>query len=91
MYLNKLFDPKNMDNETKQLKQKIKSSLANYLGIGLEDIDDESTLTGDLHMSPTDLTDFMVELDKEGFEASDLDFTQIESFDDLVELLTSQI
>lgn len=80
-----------MDNELNQTKEKVKRELASYLGVDLEDIEDETTLVEDLHMKATDLTDFMVKLQTDGFETGDIDLTQIETFEDLVDALTAHI
>jgi acyl carrier protein len=77
-----------MDSEFANSKQKIKRELADYLGVDMEDIEDETELTTDLHMDAVMLTDFMDILDKAGFDASQLDFTEIDSFIELVEALT---
>lgn len=80
-----------MDNELAQIHQKVKRELADFLGIDMEDIEDETTLREDLHMDPTNLTDFKEILGKAGFEIQDLDMTEIETFGDLVETLTAHI
>ena len=77
-----------MDSETEQTKHKIKTLLANYLGIETEDIEDDSILAEDLHMKPTDLTDFTEMLNKNGLDGSSIDLTEIETFEDLVEAIT---
>jgi acyl carrier protein len=76
-----------MDSNDKN-KQRIKQELANYLGIDLEDIEDESTLTGDLHMKAVDLTDFIELLSSQGFDTSKLDLTEIDTFSEFIETLT---
>jgi hypothetical protein len=77
-----------MDSEFANSKQKIKRELADYLGVDMEDIEDETELTTDLHMDAVMLTDFMDILDKAGYDASQLDFTEIDSFIELVDALT---
>lgn len=77
-----------MDSELNKTKQKVRQELANYLGVDLEDIEDESTLTVDLHMTSLDLTDFTEQLKTIGFDASRVELTEIETFEDLVEGLT---
>ena len=79
-----------MDTED-QIKQKIKSELANYLGIDLEDIEDESTLTGDLHMKATEITDFMELLSGLGFESDGVNLAELETFEDLTDALSAHI
>lgn len=79
-----------MDNEN-QIRQKVKRELADFLGVDMEDIEDETVLREDLHMDPANLTDFMSILTKAGFDAEELDMTQIETFADLVEALTAHV
>lgn len=78
-----------MDAEFANTKQKIKRELADFLGVDMEDIDDETEFTTDLHMDATALTDFMEILDKGGYDTSQLDFTEIDTFLELVEALTA--
>ncbi|HKB88806.1 MAG TPA: acyl carrier protein [Patescibacteria group bacterium] len=78
-----------MESEFANTKQKIKRELADYLGVDMEDIDDETEFTTDLHMDAVMLTDFMEILTKAGFDVTQLDFNEIETFLDLVEALTA--
>lgn len=78
-----------MDSEFANTKQKVKRELADYLGVDMEDIEDESVLATDLHMDAVMLTDFMEILTKTGFDVSQLDFTEIETFLELIEALTA--
>lgn len=70
-----------------ELTKSIKEKLANYLGVEPDDINDDDSLTTDLHMKPSDLTDFAETLDGMGIETANLDFTEIDSFSDLLEQL----
>lgn len=79
-----------MDSEN-QLKQKIKSELANYLGIDLEDIEDDSTLTGDLHMKATEITDFMELLAGLGMDSDGVNLADLETFENLTDAITAHI
>lgn len=78
-----------MDSEFANTKQKIKRELADFLGVDMEDIEDESVLATDLHMDAVMLTDFMEILTKAGYDVTQLDFTEIETFLELVEALTA--
>ncbi len=78
-----------MDTEFANTRQKVKRELADYLGVDMEDIEDETEFTTDLHMDAVMLTDFMEILVKAGFDVSQLDFTEIETFLELVEALTA--
>lgn len=77
-----------MDTEFANTKQKIKRELADYLGVDMEDIEDETEFATDLHMDAVMLTDFMDILSKAGFDVAQLDFTEVETFLELVEALT---
>lgn len=76
-----------MDNELLKVTQKIRRELADFLGIGYEDIEEDTFFSEDLHMNPTDMADFIEILGKAGFSVDDLDLTTIETFGDLVEVL----
>lgn len=78
-----------MDSEFANTKQRIKRELADFLGVDMEDIEDESSLSEDLHMNASSLTDFSEILTKAGFDTTSLDLTEIETFLDLVEALTA--
>ena len=80
-----------MDTEIANTRQKIKRELADFLGVDMEDIEDDSILASDLHMDAVALTDFEDILNKAGFDTSKVDFTEIETFLDLVEALTEQV
>jgi isopentenyldiphosphate isomerase len=76
-----------MDNDFNKNKEAVRRELANYLGVDNEDIEDDSSLTEDLHMKATDLTDFMEILTRMNMETDGVDLTQTETFLDLVEAL----
>ncbi len=80
-----------MDNETNTISQKVKRELSDFLGIGIEDVEDESEFAADFHMSASDMTDFMDILNKAGFATENLDLTQIETFSDLIEEMTAHV
>ncbi len=77
-----------MDNDLKNTKNAVRRELANFLGVETEDIEDDVSLTEDLHMKATDLTDFLEVLTRMGMETSNVDLTETETFLDLVETLT---
>lgn len=80
-----------MEDEATKLKIKVKRELADFLGVDLEDIDDDTSFRRDLHMSPANLTDFSELLKKAGFETDKIDFSEIEVFSDLFDQLTEGI
>lgn len=78
-----------MDSDFEKTKQKVKRELADFLGVDLEDIEDDTVLADDLHMDPSQLTDFMEILAKAGYDTDSVDLTEVESLNDLVEALTA--
>lgn len=77
-----------MESDFNRTKSIVKQELANFLGVDTEDIEDDSSLTEDLHMKATDLTDFMEILVRMDMETTGVDLTETETFLDLVEALT---
>ncbi len=77
-----------MNKEYNEIKESVKKELANFLGIEPEDIESDFSLTEDLHMKPTDLTDFMEILSKMDFDTASIDFAEVETFADLIDALT---
>ncbi|OGM28427.1 hypothetical protein A2962_04700 [Candidatus Woesebacteria bacterium RIFCSPLOWO2_01_FULL_39_61] len=72
-------------NPHKDVKTQIKKLLSEYLGVEPDDIDEEDSLVADLHMKPTDLTDFVEILDTRGLDISKLELTEIETVGELIE------
>lgn len=77
-----------MESEFNKTKDIVKRELSNFLGVDTEDIEDESSLTIDLHMKATDLTDFLEILTRMDMDTNGVDLTETETFLDLVEALT---
>lgn len=65
----------------------LKRELAEYLGLDSEDIDLDDDLSEDLHMMPSDLTDFIEILKSKNINTSGLNISKILTFKDLVEQL----
>lgn len=78
-----------MDSEFANQRQKIKRELADFLGVDMEDIEDETEFITDLHMDAASISDFMDILEKGGYDISEVDFSQIDNFLELVEALTA--
>lgn len=76
-----------MDPQLNNVRQKVKRELVDFLGIGPEDVEDDTFFAEDLHMNPTDMTDFIEILGKAGFDVADIDLTEVETFEDLVDLI----
>lgn len=71
-----------------EIKTKIKKVLSGLLGLEPEDIKYEDSLESDLHMSPTDMSELATLLEENSFDTSKLDFTEIETVEDLSEALS---
>ena len=67
------------------MKEKINKLLADFLGIEPSDMSEDDSLMEDLHMTPSDLTDFVEILSTAGFDTANLDMTEIETLSDLYE------
>ncbi len=80
-----------MDTELIEITKRVRRELADFLGVDPEDIEPETVLREDLHMDPSNLTDFADILGKAGFEAEKVDLSQIETFEELVEALASHV
>lgn len=70
------------------IKNTIKKELSEFLGIEPDDIEDDFSLAEDLHMKPTDLTDFMDKIGSMGYDTDSVDLPQVETFSDLIDALT---
>lgn len=77
-----------MESQVNKINQLVKNELANFLGVDLEDIEDESSLEIDLHMKASDLTDFMEILKRMNMDTTSVNLTEIETFSDLIDALT---
>lgn len=80
-----------MESEFNQAKEKIRKLLADFLGVDVEDIEDESVLSIDLHMNSANLTDFTESIGSQGYDTSKIDLSEIETFLDLVESIVSHV
>ena len=79
-----------MTKTAKDISQKIIVLLAEHIGTDEEELSSEDTFQNDIHMSPTDLADFVEKLNTAGFDTTKLDLTEIESVGDLIENIISQ-
>lgn len=68
--------------------EKIKSLLATFLGVEVSDINDDDSLKEDLHMSPSDIVDFVHILKENGFEIDEEKLEEIETFEEFAEDIT---
>ena len=73
-----------------KITDKVKQLLADYIGVEVEDIKDEDFLVDDLHMSPTEISDFIESLENEGINTSKIELSEVEAVEDLLESLSSE-
>ncbi|MFZ5932499.1 MAG: hypothetical protein ACOYT7_00205 [Patescibacteria group bacterium] len=76
-----------MPPEETNKKAKIIAHLAEHIGVESEDISEEDFFLDDLHMNPTEISDFVHSLEGLGFDISKLNLVEIESVGDLLEAL----
>lgn len=68
--------------------EKIKDLLADFLGVEKGDINDDDSLKDDLHMTPSDIIDFVHILKENGFEIDETNLEEIDTVDQLTEDFT---
>lgn len=78
----------NSKKTTQTIADMVKEVLATQIGVEPDDINNEDLLYEDLHMSPTDVSDFINELGKKGLETKDIEITDVESVEDILERLS---
>lgn len=76
-----------MNKEEDKQKRLIKRLISERLGVEPDDINDDDSFKEDLHMDPIVLTDFTLNLAESGFDVEALDFSEIDSLDDLYQIL----
>lgn len=65
--------------------EKIKDLLADFLGVEKGDINDDDSLKEDLHMTPSDIIDFVHILKENGFEIDEANLEEIDTVEELTE------
>lgn len=75
------------NEEAKEQKQIIKRILAEQLGIDVSDFENDDSLTHELHMDSAGLTDFFKSLQSQNLDTSKLDITQVDTLEELFEML----
>lgn len=71
----------------KDIKEKVIKILAEHLGIEPEDINDDDSFSHDLHMRASDLSDLMENLHTLNIETDNIDLTEIETVNELIDAL----
>ena len=65
--------------------------LASHLGVEPDDVSEEDSLTTDLHMQVTDMSDFLSLLEGNDINTSRIDLTEIDTVGELIEALSETI
>lgn len=81
----------NDELQNNSIAKTVINQLAEHLGLNIEDISSEDSFLSDLHMRPTELSDFLQELGEQGLETNDLDLPSIKTVSDLIEALSSHV
>ena len=79
------------NNTEEKIRSIIKSKLASTLGVELDDINNQASLTEHLGMNPAEITDFIESLSTGGIEISESDMGNIETVNDLIEIAVMEI
>ncbi len=77
-------------DEKKTIEKTIKEIIAIQIGVEPDDISEEDSLAEDLHMSAADLSELIENLKSKGIDASEIDFSEVQTIKDLIESLTSE-
>jgi acyl carrier protein len=74
----------------KNIKRTVINLLAEQIGVEAEDINLEDSFSQDLHMSAADLTEFVENLEKQGFKISIDKLGKLNTVEELIELIVSE-
>ena len=80
-----------MDKDNKNIAKKVIELLARHLGVEPDDLSEEDSLTDDLHMRLTDISDFLGMLEQQGLDTEKIDLSEIDSVGELIEALGETI
>lgn len=70
--------------------EKALNLLAEQIGVTTDDINEEDTFLGDLHMTPADLTEYAETLQNEGIEIGIDQLGEMETVSELLETLRAE-
>lgn len=71
----------------KDIRDQVLKALSDSLGAEPEDISEDDSLSHDLHMRASELTDLMESLQGAGLDTDGVDLTEIDTVGDLIEAL----
>ena len=69
------------------IAEAVKKILSEFLGIEKDDIENDDSLKEELHMTAADLSELKQIIEDENISTTNLDFTQIETVEELIENL----
>ena len=72
----------------KNIKDIVITSLVEFLGVTTEDVTVEDSLRDDLHISPSDLSDYLESLGSKGLNIENLKMENIDTVGELIDELT---
>jgi acyl carrier protein len=78
------------NSEVDKKRDFIKKLLSEYLGVEEDDIHLDDSLMEDLHMSSSDLTDFIHTLNEKGIEIDLAELVSIETLEELLDKITQE-
>ena len=80
-----------MDDKEKKTLNIIKAKIAEQIGVEVEDINSDDTFSEDLHMSPSEFSDFLSSLSDLGVDAHSLEIASSLTVEELIDEVSSQI
>jgi|GEM_PF-1650593 hypothetical protein len=75
----------NKADEGNKLRSLVAKALADHIGVEADDIKDDDFFFDDLHMNPTELTDFVHEIESLGVDSTKINLEELETFEDLLD------
>lgn len=77
-------------NSHKDLPYMIKKTIADHLGVDLQDVNEEDAFFNDLHMNPTELYDLIETFSKDGYDIVPEEVANCETVSDLIDLIATK-
>lgn len=68
-------------------RKKVVQVLSEFLGLDYPEISDDDSFADDLHMTPSDFTEFVAQLENIGIDANSLDLDEVDTVGSLIDLI----
>lgn len=68
----------------------VKGILSEQLGIDNDDIKETDRFLDHLHMSPSDVSEFLEKISELGYDTSKIELSDFNSIEDIIEIISSQ-